>query len=390
MRGYSDIILDFSQANRAYPNGMIAILCSADDLRRKNIGISISLPVESNLQRLFLNTNWAHFLDAGSYARSETEHERHLATHRFTDHNEQQRVVNNLMDVVMRNTTMSRDMIAGLEWSINEITDNVLNHAECEEGGLVQVSTYRDNAMVDFAVGDSGGGILASLRQGFPTLTTDAQAIGEAVKAGVTRSPDAGQGNGLAGTMRIATGSGGNFQLTSGQAQLVVYGGESKLHRRKKPQTFVGTLVTAAFGLNQKFHLAELLGFSGTPAQPVDLIELQYETDAGDALVLKLANETTGFGSRRAGLQLRTKCLNLLNAEPAKPLIIDWSGVPIVSSSFADELVGRLFVELGPIGFTARIRSIGMEATIRTLVDTAVMQRVAQTMASPRFQDDDT
>ena len=33
-------------------------------------------------------------------------------------------------------------------------------------------------------------------------------------------------------------------------------------------------------------------------------------------MVLKLRDESTGFGSRPAGRQLRTKCENLLNAEP--------------------------------------------------------------------------
>src|SRR5690606_1063310 len=129
---------------------------------------------------------------------------------------EQQGLVNAFMDVVMRTMTLERDVIAGLEWSINEITDNVLNHAQAPDGGLVQVSTFRDRRRVAFAVGDAGRGILASLKEGYPELRSDAQAIGEAVKAGVTRDPDAGQGNGLAGTLRIATMSGGSFEVGSG------------------------------------------------------------------------------------------------------------------------------------------------------------------------------
>ena len=97
-----------------------------------------------------------------------------------------------------------------------------------------------------------------------------------------------------------------------------------------------------------------------------------------DARVLKMREESTGFGSRTAGRKLRTKCLNLLNAEPAQPLRLDWTAVPLVSSSFADELVGKLFTELGPLAFSARIRNVGMEAVVRALVDKAIMQRVAQ------------
>lgn len=134
----------------------------------------------------------------------------------------------------------------------------------------------------------------------------------------------------------------------------------------------------AEIGLDANFRLSDALGLGGEPFQPVDIIELKYETEAGDAIVLKLHEESTGFGSRSAGRQLRTKCLNLLNAQPTKPLLLDWSAVPLVSSSFADELVGKLFVSLGPLTFSTRVRNVGMETMVRGLVDKAIIQRTAQ------------
>jgi hypothetical protein len=86
----------------------------------------------------------------------------------------------------------------------------------------------------------------------------------------------------------------------------------------------------------------------------IDLVETAYETEEGNALIVRLVDETTGFGTRHAGGQLRTKCTNLLNADVAKPLILDWTDVPLVSSSFADQFVGKLFVELGPLAFRSR------------------------------------
>ena len=386
--GYQDIVLDFSVAESAFPIGMIPLLPQADTLRREGVDVYAELPNSEELARLFLNTNWAHFLEPGRYPKSDTVHDRHLAAQRFDDSTQQQKLVNDFMDVVMRYLTLERDVIAGLEWSINEITDNVLNHADCDEGGIVQVSTFRDARKVAFGVADSGRGILTSLREGHPSLRTDAQAVGEAMKAGVTRNPDAGQGNGIAGALRIATMSEGTFEITSGLAQVVVrtdqaneYSdprSDAKVYGRKEQQRFWGTVVYAEIGLDSNFHLADALGFSGEPHQPIDIIELQYETESGDAVVLKLREESTGFGSRPAGRQLRTKCMNLLNAEPTKPLLLDWTSIPLVSSSFADELIGKLFVSLGPLAFSARVRNVGMEAVVRGLVDKAIMQRAAQ------------
>lgn len=138
---------------------MIPLLPSADALRREEIDVSVKLPEASELARLFRNANWAHFLDPEAHEKSDTVHDRHLAAQRFTNWVEQQQLVNAFMDVVMRSMMLERDVIAGLEWSINEITDNVLNHADCAEGGFVQVSTFKDAGKVAFGVADSGRGI---------------------------------------------------------------------------------------------------------------------------------------------------------------------------------------------------------------------------------------
>jgi len=208
---YDTLVLDFSACDRAFPNGMIPILASVDALRRAGVKTEIVLPASEDLRRLFHNANWAHFVEPDQYPWFDFHHDRHVAAQRFKTPEEQQQLVNACMDVVMRQMALERDVIAGLEWSINEVTDNVLNHAQCQDGGIVQVSTFREAQKVAFGVADAGRGILSSLKEGHPHLRTDAQAIGEAVKAGVTRDPEAGQGNGLAGSLRIATMSGGSM-----------------------------------------------------------------------------------------------------------------------------------------------------------------------------------
>ena len=381
-RGHRDLVLDFSLSEAAFPSAMIPLLAWVDGLRREDIGVTIRLPRDARLKRLFLNANWAHFLEPGRFPESEIAHERHLAAQRFVDSEQQQNLVNACMDVVIHTNVLARDVIAGLEWSINEITDNVLNHAQCAEGGIAQVSTFQEK--VAFAVADSGQGILSSLREGHPELRTDEDAIGEAMKAGITRNPDAGQGNGLAGALRIVEMSHGRFEITSGVAHMETGTSPadgspfSQSYRRSAHQSFPGTFVYVEVGLHAEFRLAEALGFGGKLHQPTDLIELSYETEAGDALVLEMRDQSTGFGSRLAGRRLRNLCENLLNAEPSKPLILDWSGVPLVSSSFADEFAGKLFAALGPLTFSARVRNQRMEAMVRGLVDKAIMQRVAQ------------
>jgi len=278
----------------------------------------------------------------------------------------------------MRNMSVSRDVIAGLEWSINEITDNVLNHSRSIYGGIVQVSTFPKNSSVSFAIADSGVGILETLKEAIPTLLTDRQAIGEAIKAGVTRNNELGQGNGLAGTLRIATKSGGSFSITSGRSMLHIYENNSKERNRKEYEKYQGTVITAEIKTDTNFTVSEALGFEGySDSTPIDIIETNYENEAG-SMILKMFDESTGFGNRSAGRQLRQKVQNLLRANPEIPLIINWEGVPLISSSFADEFMGKLFLEMGPLSFGARIRNASMEELIRSLLDKAIAQRLTQ------------
>ncbi len=200
------------------------------------------------------------------------------------------------------------------------------------------------------------------------------------MKAGVTRNQEIGQGNGLAGTLRIATMSGGHFDVASGTGVLLVSSDSTQSRRLHFNQAFPGTVVNATILRNADFKISEALGFTEMIGGVFDLIESQYETEDGEAFLVRMAMEDIGFGSREAGRQIRTKLNNLLSSDARKPVLIDWDGVPVISSSFADEAIGKLFIELGPITFMSRVRNIKMENLIRGLIDKAIMQRTAQSM----------
>ncbi|MGA0556807.1 STAS-like domain-containing protein [Larkinella sp. VNQ87] len=379
-RGNSNnLIIDFSRTIAAYPNGMLPVIASIENLRNQGYKIEVVLPTKPDTRKLFKNVNWAHYLSPDQYNRSESVHDRHLVTSIFTDNYEQKKVVDSFMDVILRNMELPKDIITGLEWSINEITDNVLNHSESDIGGYIQVSTYLKNELIAFAIADAGKGILRTLKEGVPSLRTDIQAIGEAVKSGVTRGAEYGQGNGLAGTLKITTMSGGSFEIISGRGRILAKLDETKRNQREVSQRYNGTVVCGQIKINKMFSISEALDFgTGIKYVPQDIIDTQYEMEDSDCLYLKLKDETTGFGSRKSGKQLRTKLFNLLNAKPTFPIIIDWQGIPVVSSSFADEFIGKAFLELGALSFSARVRNKGMEDLIINLIDKAVAQRLVQ------------
>ena len=55
---------------------------------------------------------------------------------------------------------------------------------------------------------------------------------------------------------------------------------------------------------------------------------------------------------------------------------VDFGGVPVISSSFADEAFGKLFLQLGPIQFMQRIRLVNTIDTVESLINRAIEQRM--------------
>jgi hypothetical protein len=222
------------------------------------------------------------------------------------------------------------------------------------------------------------------MREGHPQLRLDIDAIGEAIKQGVTRSPDEGQGNGLVGALRIATLSGGRFQVVSGRGELAAVHPpdtpeyRQEVHGRPAEERLRGTCVSVQLNTAKGLDLDEALNFSGGHSG-WDYIDAEYLGERGE-IRLPLAEETVGFGSRTGGRSMRIKALNLLEADQQAWLVLDWAGVPSISSSFADEFVGRLFVELGPTVFMARVQSVAIEPLVRKLIDRAIMQRASQSV----------
>jgi anti-sigma regulatory factor (Ser/Thr protein kinase) len=378
------IVFDFRESENAYPDSVLALICIADGWRSRGGTVSIALPEAPFLRQLFLNTNWAHFLDPGQ-AALDLEHPQHLSVRRYVTHPEQKAAVDAILGVAMRNMELRRDVGAALAWAINEITDNVLGHAQSATGGLVQVSTFRDQHLIKMVVADGGRGIPAAMRQAFPKVGADAEAVAFAMEAGITSKPEAGQGNGLAGSLRIATCSSGSLRILTGRAQFEVFKDVRTQRYRTRKNTergvpeFPGTVVMIELRTDVEFEINDVLRLDGA-AEGAAPFEVAAFVGADD-VVLRVAAEPGGFGTRGAGADLRRKSLNLLSASRERHLIFDWDGVPLISSSFADEAIGKLFVELGPTTFASRISHVGTEPLVRSLLDRAVLQRVAQAMA---------
>ena len=349
--GYQDIELDFRPCTRAYGGPMLGLAAQAGRYLVAGVDVDLTLPSDDTLKRLFINTNWAHLIDPRRYDPGNFRGRTQIPTVKYRAGQDQYDAVTMVVEKILSALTdFDRSHLKAIEWSLNEITDNVINHAQSAIGGLLHVTNFSgERRIVEYAVCDAGIGIPNSLRSGHPEIQSDHEALDKAIREGVTRDRNAGQGNGLYGSWRISQLSGGSFEIHAGHASLKSWPGS--LHIRPESIPLNGSLVVVAINYENPLSLEEALKFKGKSHDPLDHVEMSYEENDDGTVLFPLAKQAEGFGSRAAGMPVRQKLRNLSRICDGKRIRIDFSEVPIISSSFADEVFGKLFADLGPLEF---------------------------------------
>lgn len=376
-KGYTDIQLDFSRCDSAFSAAMLPLCAQSLQLRSNKIETSIKLPTNERLSRLFINTGWAHFISPKEFsAPIRDSFNRQFPAAVYTTYEEQEKLLNELLEKLLAVIpNFSRSAFAAVEWALSEITDNVTNHSQSSIGGLLQLSVFDLNRKrIEFTVSDAGIGVASTLRLAKPAIRDDLDALMQSVRSGVTRNSTEFQGNGLYGTLEICRAGGGKFTLNAGNAALICMNGTVNAKNETIP--FIGTTIDALIDFSDSQLLEKALSFNGVIHRPVDYIELRYEQDGLQSIPFKVNEQAISFRSRPAGRPMRTKLANLIASCPGQTLIVDFENITVVSSSFADEVFGKLFVEIGPMKFMQSIRLINISPTVQTLIDRAMRQRM--------------
>lgn len=375
--GYRDVVIDLKGCSKAYQSSLLSVCAQVMAHREAGVNVHVIPPLDRKLANLFVNTNWGFFLDPATFKASTFKGHTRIPAINYRTPDEQQAAVNKIVNVMLGAVPeLERSDLAAFEWAVNEITDNVLVHSESPIGGLVQIATFeRYRKRVQFVVADAGIGVPASLRSGRPEIGSDAEALDCAIREGVTRDVKIGQGNGMFGTYEICSKSQGNFLIDSGFARLK-FNVNNGLSVGRQVTPYAGTLIVATIDFSDPELLAQALRFKGVVYRPVDYVETKYEVDASGQMVFKMKEECHSFGSRVSGKPVRLKLLNLLRMGGAGMVNVDFDGIPLLSSSFADEAIGKLFLQLGPVSFMQRVKLVNMMDTTTALVNRAISQRM--------------
>lgn len=232
----------------------------------------------------------------------------------------------------------------------------------------MQSSLFKKNRQIEFLVADAGIGIPRSLR-----IKDNKLALERAVQEGVTRNKVTNQGNGLYGVFRIALVANGRFNLQSMFGNMSVHEGDVRSTKEIVP--YPGTLVRWSISLDANEIISRALVIGRKSHQiAFDYFDKIADQDR-EVVRLNLKDEFNSFGSREAGRAAYTKFKNILNWGSNSILELSFSGLKIVSSSFADEVFGRLLKDLGPIVFMNRVKFLNAESEILGIIDKAMTKR---------------
>ena len=245
--GYKDVVLDFSGVSYVDASIIMPILSYVAYYKLNEVEFSFIAPLDDTLMRLFVNANWAHYIDSTNYRINIGRRANNLPAIQFGDGDAQHDAVNKAMEILMETIkVVDRKQLKALEWALNEITDNVLNHADSAIGGFVQIQSFPRKREVSFYVVDAGLGIPYTLRHALPQLTSDTDALDRAIREGVTRNKSTNQANGLFGTFKCCEVSGGYFNIRSNNAVLEYKFGRLSITSDNIP--FRGTYICATIG----------------------------------------------------------------------------------------------------------------------------------------------
>lgn len=371
--GYDNFLVDVSSIEGVFPNTVVPIAALIDSYKEEKVIFEygrIPIALQST------NFNNPQFYDGDS---------NHILSRVwvFSNSSEISDIVDAFGVELRKEDRFPEGTITSLMWSLNEVMDNVLIHSNSEYG-YVMGQIHKSTKKIAFTVCDYGRGIYNSLRESQlhkPKSAIDAITL--AIQEEVTRDRKVGQGNGLFGLHSIISQGNGTLEIVSSGASYKTMGGKTSTHNYlpKRSNNTPGTIVDFQINYGNNISLDNALKFRGKDYSITNLYIDGFDDDKGHNYY-SVKDHSGGTGTRESALRIKNEIMNLIK-ESRKPVILDFKEVAVVSSSFADELIAKLLLELGLFQFNNLIILRGMNTQEQNILQRSVIQRLLDSLNEP-------
>lgn len=371
--GYDNFLIEASNIEGVFPNTVVPIAALIDSFKKENIEFEYGRI--SNALQLTKFDNPRLFDGDSNHILSRVW--------RFSNSNEINNIVNAFSVELRKEDRFPEGTISSLQWSLNEVMDNVLIHSNSEYG-YVMGQIHKTQKQIAFTVCDYGRGIYNSLSESqLHKPRTAIDSITLAIKEEVTRNSSVGQGNGLFGLHSVISQGKGTLEIVSSGASYKLMGGKTYTHNYlpKLSTKNPGTIVDFQLNYGNNISLENALRFRGKDYSITDLYIESFDDDKGHNYY-SVKDHSDGTGTRDSAVRIKNEVINLIK-ESKKPVILDFKEVAVISSSFADELIAKLLLELGLFQFNNLIALRGMNTQEQNILQRSVIQRLVDTLNEP-------
>lgn len=377
-RGYKALVLDFDKVGANYPNAVVPV-SGIIKFYQEEYGIDFEIINERRIEK-------TNMLDPKVYDGNS----RHILNRVWIFHTSEEvaTIVDAYIEELQKSAQFYKGVLNAIEWSLNEVLDNVIQHSKIGFG-YVMGQLHQNSKNIAFTVFDSGQGIYNSMKDSIHHPLTTIDAITMAVKEEVTRDQRIGQGNGLFGLHSIVKQGKGKLVITSGQGSYTYNNGDVRTYDNLpyiSKQT-PGTIVDFQLNYAEDMSLDKALVFRG---KPYEMISLHFENleDEYGRINYRITERSEGTGTRESAIRVKNEVLNILSEEQ-KPLTLDFTGVEVISSSFADELIAKLFLSLGLFQFNNLIKIKGLDSSQQIILQRSVLQRIIEDVHETKSSTED-
>ncbi|WP_407540901.1 ATP-binding protein [Deinococcus radiomollis] len=175
------ISINLTNTISAIQNGVLPLVALLDLYKGRGLKTKVFLPKSHDIKAVFNNHNWSHYLDS-QFPKAKRSFPRSTGIMLFTDFNDLNDAINKAIRVALKGQIFEDGALNSLDWSLNEITDNVVRHSGSTKGWFEV--TWQADGDITFTVADNGVGIPKTMRDTFPELEDDASAIHRAIEKG--------------------------------------------------------------------------------------------------------------------------------------------------------------------------------------------------------------
>jgi hypothetical protein len=359
-----EIIFVFEDGFRIFPNAMAplaALLCFLES-------VGINAKIHNNHASI---AECAVFEPVQSIPCEQRSDPSNLVWE-YRDSNELEFLIDLVVSNLYRKVSSQKNTLLALEYCLSEIMDNVLRHSK-DQAGFFMYTLQRDNQRISISVADQGIGIHRSFANTVYHPVSASDAITLAMRKGVTSSPD-GAGNGLWTTTEIITKNTGQLTITSGGGAIYY----NKSIEKTNSYDDIPTIDPRWPGTNLDFQLdfhsdVDFKSLWGDLPSPVNTRTERLE-NSEDEVVLRIKEQSFGTSTRESGKEIRVLAANLLRTQE-RDVLLDFSDVTMVSSSYADELVAKILADHSIAGVSTRLHVFGANSTVNLIISDAVRSR---------------